>query len=138
MFRKTLTFRCQAFTKYICKTTNIVYQRQPNLKYSILRHSSQNQVFSPQLPKLQICHEQKMSSDQSEIKFEDADLYERFMGVWSKMVGSKFIEWMSPETGKSWVDIGKSNFQFKISPLGGNHFIVTRISVFPTYVGCPL
>ena len=51
-----------------------------------------------------------MSSDQSEIKFEDADLYERFMGVWSKMVGSKFIEWMSPETGKSWVDIGKSNF----------------------------
>ena len=103
-------FRCQAFTKHMCKTTNIVHQKQPNLKYSILRHSIQNQVFSPQPPKLQICHEQKMSSDQSEIKFEDADLYERFMGVWSKMVGSKFIEWMSPETGKSWVDIGKSNF----------------------------
>lgn len=34
------------------------------------------------------------------------------MGVWSKMVGSKFIEWMSPETGKSWVDIGCGNGAF--------------------------
>ena len=42
----------------------------------------------------------KMSSDQPDIKFEDADLYEKFMGVWSRMLGSKFIDWMSPDQGK--------------------------------------
>ena len=41
-----------------------------------------------------------MSSDQPDIKFEDADLYEKFMGVWSRMLGSKFIDWMSPDQGK--------------------------------------
>ena len=41
-----------------------------------------------------------MSSDQSEIKFEDADLYERFMGVWSQILGSQFIDWMSPAKGQ--------------------------------------
>ena len=109
MFRKTLTLRFSVITRHLRKTTNLVHQRQPNLQYSILRHFSQNQVFSLKPPKLQICLERKMSSDQSEIKFEDADLYERFMGVWSKMVGSKFIEWMSPAAGKRWVDIGKLN-----------------------------
>ena len=43
----------------------------------------------------------KMSSDQPDIKFEDADLYEKFMGVWSRMLGSKFIDWMSPDQGIS-------------------------------------
>ena len=43
----------------------------------------------------------KMSSDQPDIKFEDADLYEKFMGVWSRMLGSKFIDWMSPDQGKN-------------------------------------
>ena len=42
----------------------------------------------------------KMSSDQPDIKFEDADLYEKFMGVWSRMLGSKFIDWISPDQGK--------------------------------------
>ena len=42
----------------------------------------------------------KMSSDQADIKFEDADLYEKFMGVWSRMLGSKFIDWISPDQGK--------------------------------------
>jgi hypothetical protein len=42
----------------------------------------------------------KMSSDQPDIKFEDADRYEKFMGVWSRMLGSKFIDWMSPDQGK--------------------------------------
>ena len=41
-----------------------------------------------------------MSSDQADIKFEDADLYEKFMGVWSRMLGSKFIDWISPDQGK--------------------------------------
>lgn len=54
----------------------------------------------------------KMSSDQPDIKFEDADLYEKFMGVWSRMLGSKFIDWMSPDQGKSWVDIGCGNGAF--------------------------
>ena len=87
-----------------------IHQWKPILQYPLVSHSNQDYVFCLQPSKHQILHGREMSCGQSEIKFEDADLYERFMGVWSKMVGSKFIEWMSPETGKSWVDIGKSIF----------------------------
>ena len=41
-----------------------------------------------------------MSGEENKIKFEDADLYEKFMGVWSQMLGSKFIDWMSADKGK--------------------------------------
>lgn len=44
-----------------------------------------------------------MSSD---IRFEDAELYENFMTPWTKIIGSQFIDWISPAKGKSWVDIG--------------------------------
>ena len=81
-------------------TTHKVQQWKPILQKSMLSHSSRSQVSYLQPPKLQISYGRKMSSDQSEIKFEDADLYERFMGVWSQILGSQFIDWMSPAKGQ--------------------------------------
>ena len=45
-------------------------------------------------------------SKQGDIRFENAELYEKFMGVWSQILGIKFIEWLDPGKGQSWVDIG--------------------------------
>ena len=67
------------------------------------------QKFTFQTPKIKNLQMRKMSSEsesESEIKFEDADLYEKFMGPWTEMIGSQFINWMSPAKGKSWVDVG--------------------------------
>ena len=38
--------------------------------------------------------------------FEDGAKYERMMGVWSKLVGTHFLEWLSPTGGLNWIDIG--------------------------------
>ena len=40
------------------------------------------------------------------IKFEDAAGYDQMMGVWSQLVGNKFLEWLAPEKGQKWIDIG--------------------------------
>ena len=46
------------------------------------------------------------------IKFEDGVAYERMMGVWSQLVGSKFLNWMSPRKGQRWIDVGCGNGAF--------------------------
>lgn len=40
------------------------------------------------------------------IKFQNAEGYEKMMGVWSQLVGSKFLEWLNPEKHQKWIDIG--------------------------------
>ena len=40
------------------------------------------------------------------IKFEDLAGYDQMMGVWSQLVGNKFLEWLAPEKGQKWIDIG--------------------------------
>lgn len=40
------------------------------------------------------------------IRFQNADAYESAMGTWSRLAGLDFLEWLSPETGLRWVDIG--------------------------------
>ena len=51
-------------------------------------------------------------SNEQEIKFEDGDSYEQWMGVWSQLIGDQFLEWLSPQPGKVWVDIGCGNGTF--------------------------
>ena len=58
------------------------------------------------------------------IKFEDGVAYERMMGVWTQLVGSKFLEWLSPEKDKSWIDVGCGNGAF-------TEQIVQRCSLLP-------
>ena len=38
--------------------------------------------------------------------WNSSDPYEYFMGRWSKLVAIKFLEWLSPSEGLSWIDVG--------------------------------
>ncbi len=46
------------------------------------------------------------------ITFEDGAAYERGMGEWSKLVGTVFLDWLAPEPGQRWVDVGCGNGAF--------------------------
>ncbi len=46
------------------------------------------------------------------IRFEDGSAYERYMGAWSKLVGNSFLDWLAPEPGLRWIDIGCGNGAF--------------------------
>jgi ubiquinone/menaquinone biosynthesis C-methylase UbiE len=51
-----------------------------------------------------------MPSDQ--IRFTDGSGYERYMGVWSQLVGESFLAWLAPTSGLRWLDIGCGNGAF--------------------------
>jgi SAM-dependent methyltransferase len=51
-----------------------------------------------------------MSKDQ--IKFEDGAAYERYMGIWSRLAGDAFLDWLAPEPGLRWLDVGCGNGAF--------------------------
>ena len=38
--------------------------------------------------------------------FDDGAAYERFMGRWSRAVGSAFLNWLAPPAGAHWLDVG--------------------------------
>lgn len=42
----------------------------------------------------------------TQITFDAADDYERFMGRWSRAIGEKFITWLAPPTNARWLDVG--------------------------------
>jgi len=41
-----------------------------------------------------------------QIRFEDGAAYERMMGVWSRLAGTVFLDWLAPRPGWRWIDIG--------------------------------
>ncbi|TPG46932.1 methyltransferase domain-containing protein [Roseomonas nepalensis] len=43
---------------------------------------------------------------ESAIRFEDGGAYERSMGVWSRLAGEVFLDWLAPAPGLGWVDVG--------------------------------
>lgn len=46
------------------------------------------------------------------IRFTDGAAYDRFMGVWSRLVGQEFLRWLAPEPGRRWLDVGCGNGAF--------------------------
>jgi SAM-dependent methyltransferase len=50
-------------------------------------------------------------SDQ-QIRFEDGAAYERMMGVWSRLAGDIFLDWLAPRSGLRWIDVGCGNGAF--------------------------
>jgi SAM-dependent methyltransferase len=40
------------------------------------------------------------------VTFDDGAAYERFMGRWSRAVGTIFLEWLAPPKGARWLDVG--------------------------------
>jgi SAM-dependent methyltransferase len=51
-----------------------------------------------------------MVTDQ--IRFDDGAAYERYMGVWSRLAGETFLDWLAPTTGLRWLDVGCGNGAF--------------------------
>jgi SAM-dependent methyltransferase len=46
------------------------------------------------------------------IRFDDGAAYERYMGKWSQSVGVTFLDWLAPQPGLRWLDIGCGNGAF--------------------------
>ncbi len=46
------------------------------------------------------------------IQFDDGAAYERTMGAWSRIVGDVFLDWLAPQPGLRWVDVGCGNGAF--------------------------
>jgi ubiquinone/menaquinone biosynthesis C-methylase UbiE len=38
--------------------------------------------------------------------FEDGEAYQRFMGRWTRAVGTIFLDWVAPPAGARWLDVG--------------------------------
>jgi SAM-dependent methyltransferase len=51
-----------------------------------------------------------MLTDQ--IRFDDGAAYERYMGKWSQLVGEIFLDWLAPQPGWRWLDVGCGNGAF--------------------------
>jgi ubiquinone/menaquinone biosynthesis C-methylase UbiE len=49
---------------------------------------------------------------ENQIRFDDGASYERMMGVWSRLVGNIFLDWLTPNPGLRWVDVGCGNGAF--------------------------
>jgi SAM-dependent methyltransferase len=47
-----------------------------------------------------------------QITFDDGAAYERYMGVWSRSVGTAFLDWLAPPPGLKWLDVGCGNGAF--------------------------
>jgi len=50
-------------------------------------------------------------SDQA-IRFDDGAAYEEMMGVWSRLAGDIFLDWLKPDLGLRWIDVGCGNGAF--------------------------
>jgi SAM-dependent methyltransferase len=46
------------------------------------------------------------------IRFDDGATYERYMGRWSQLVGETFLDWLAPQSGLRWLDVGCGNGAF--------------------------
>lgn len=47
-----------------------------------------------------------------QIHFDDGAAYERYMGRWSQLVGEIFLDWLAPQPGLRWLDVGCGNGAF--------------------------
>ena len=47
-----------------------------------------------------------------QIRFDDGAAYERMMGIWSRLAGEIFLDWLAPHAGLRWLDVGCGNGAF--------------------------
>src|SRR6187431_1459448 len=50
--------------------------------------------------------------NRSQIQFNDGAAYERMMGIWSRIAGEVFLDWVAPKRGLVWADVGCGNGAF--------------------------
>ncbi len=53
-----------------------------------------------------------MTATGDAILFSDGAAYDRFMGVWSRLVGQRFLDWLAPAPDLRWLDVGCGNGAF--------------------------
>ncbi len=53
-----------------------------------------------------------MAMTSEPIRFTDGAGYDRFMGVWSRLAGQGFLDWIAPNHGQRWLDVGCGNGAF--------------------------
>jgi ubiquinone/menaquinone biosynthesis C-methylase UbiE len=53
-----------------------------------------------------------MAMTSEPIRFTDGAGYDRFMGVWSRLAGQEFLDWIAPNHGQHWLDVGCGNGAF--------------------------
>lgn len=46
------------------------------------------------------------------IRFDDGTAYEQMMGIWSRLAGEIFLDWLAPPPGLRWIDAGCGNGAF--------------------------
>lgn len=46
------------------------------------------------------------------IRFDDGAAYEQMMGIWSRLVGEVFLDWLAPPRALRWIDVGCGNGAF--------------------------
>ncbi|MGC1466395.1 MAG: SAM-dependent methyltransferase, partial [Pseudolabrys sp.] len=49
---------------------------------------------------------------EQQIRFDDGAGYERLMGIWSRLAGDVFLDWLALPAGLKWIDIGCGNGAF--------------------------
>ena len=49
---------------------------------------------------------------EAQIRFDDGESYERYMGDWSQRVGKTFLDWLAAPSGLKWIDVGCGNGAF--------------------------
>ena len=49
---------------------------------------------------------------EQQIRFDDGAAYERMMGMWSRLAGETFLDWLAPRSGLRWIDVGCGNGAF--------------------------
>lgn len=49
---------------------------------------------------------------EQQIRFNDGAAYERMMGIWSRLAGNVFLDWVRPAAGLRWIDVGCGNGAF--------------------------
>jgi len=49
---------------------------------------------------------------ENKIRFDDGAAYERLMGIWSRLAGEIFHDWLAPPPGLKWIDVGCGNGAF--------------------------
>jgi SAM-dependent methyltransferase len=47
-----------------------------------------------------------------QIRFDNGAGYERYMGKWSQLAGEVFLDWLAPQPGLRWLDVGCGNGAF--------------------------
>ena len=61
---------------------------------------------------------------ENEFRFTDGAAYERFMGPWTRAVGSVFLDWLSIPAKQRWLDVGCGTGMFTellVRPEGANY-----------------